>query len=155
MEKYYYTLDVDFYIKENANIRWVEAETYEEAETKIENIFKDNFPNLKEEDIKVMKGEFEECWIRTFSSGYAYNLEQHGFQGVPCFVCSEANGLFLVKPKVDVFIPDVLSWVEVYEDREIEDEYVLSTQQRQRRIIELMVIIVGTVVLSLLIGYSK
>lgn len=116
MTKYFYTLDSDFYINENADISYVEADSYEEAEKLILKKFNDSIEVSDNQSIEVIEGQFSDCWVKGFYSRYVALAKLSGISGVPCRVQSPGThpggNFHWITPSVPVYIANILTWEE-------------------------------------------
>lgn len=83
MTKYYFTLDSDYTIAENANINFVEAESEKEARALILAEISECFESFLEEEggsLDIEEGSFGDCWFKA----YGYNTaEIADFEAAP------------------------------------------------------------------------
>jgi regulator of RNase E activity RraB len=113
-QKYFYTTDVDFHINADADIHYVEAESYEEAEKLMLDIFKESYDISVRDNLEVIEGQFSDCWIKSYSDNFVRITEIHGIQGVPCTVqypgTHPGGSAYWITPSVTVYVPSLIKF---------------------------------------------
>lgn len=116
MTKYYFTMDFDGTIAENADIEFVEADSATEAEQAIITEMKECFPTLEDDELKLglTVGDFGDCWFKCY--GDIEYVKEHG---IDCFKGSElliggpgthpGGNCYWINPAPDVYVPSLKS----------------------------------------------